>query len=336
MTTLIAKQPAKIGHGGARRRNRARPVQPEPNKPDRYEYGWREITRITDEGQVVRERQPLTLWDILHPQEGDFRVHTDEHETFCGYLLDVFRAQVDGIAGAFVLHDTRVAWSKTSDIEAHGPDIAVIFNVREYDNWATFDENKENTRPSLIVEIVSPKTRKVDVEYKLDEYAQVGVEYYVIVDAHIRRRRTHYSLLGYRLINGAYRPLVANQQGWLWLEPVTLWIGLEDNWLVCFDEKGNAIGDYVEVTEARKVAEDRAEQAQRQAEQAQREAEQAQRQAEQAQYQTEQAQRQAEQAQRQAEQADLRALSERQARYDLEKRLQAAEEELHRLRDERG
>lgn len=299
MTTLIAKQPNMIGHGGSRKRNRARPVQPEPNKPDRYEYGWREITRITDEGHVVHERQPLTLWDILHPQEGDFRVHTDEHETFCGYLLDVFRAQVDGIAGAFVLHDTRVAWSKLSDIEAHGPDIAVIFNVREYDNWATFDENKENTRPSLIVEIVSPKTRKVDVEYKLDEYAQVGVEYYVIVDAHIRRRRTHYSLLGYRLVNGAYRPLVANQQGWLWLAPVKLWIGLQDNWLVCFDEEGNAIGDYVEVNEARKIAEERAEQ-----------------------------------AERQAEQAELRALAEMQARLELEARLQAAEEELHRLRSE--
>ena len=308
MTTLIANQPGKVGHGGARKHNRARPVQPEPNKPDRYEYGWREITRITDEGQVVHERQPLTLWDILHPQEGDFRVHTDEHETFCGYLLDVFRAQVDGIAGAFVLHDTRVAWSKTTDIEAHGPDIAVIFNVREYDNWATFDENKENTRPSLIVEIVSPKTRKVDVEYKLDEYAQVGVEYYVIVDAQIRRRRTHYSLLGYRLVNGMYHPLVANQHGWLWLEPVKLWIGLQDNWLVCFDEKGNAIGDYVEVNEARKIAEARAEQAQREAEQ----------------------------AQRQAEQADLRALSEKQTRLELEARLQAAEEELHRLRSERS
>lgn len=300
MTTLIAKQPGIIGHNGARKRNRARPVQPEPNKPDRYEYGWREITRITDEGQVVHERQPLTLWDILHPQEGDFRVHTDEHETFCGYLLDVFRAQVDGIAGAFVLHDTRVAWSKASDIEAHSPDIAVIFNVREYDNWATFDENKENTRPSLIVEIVSPKTRKVDVEYKLDEYAQVGVEYYVIVDAQIRRHRTHYSLLGYRLVNGAYRPLIANQHGWLWLEPVKLWIGLQDNWLVCFDEEGNAIGDYVEVNEARKIAEERAEQ-----------------------------------AQREAEQANLRALAEMQARLELEARLQVAEEELHRLRSER-
>jgi Uma2 family endonuclease len=322
MTTTTSKPQDKIGHSGARRRNRARPVQPEPNKPDRYEYGWREITRITDEGQVVRERQPLTLWDILHPQEGDFRLHTDEHETFCAYLLDVFRAQVEGIPGAFVLHDTRVAWSTTSGIEAHGPDIAVIFNVREYDNWATFDENKEATRPTLIVEIVSPKTRRVDTEYKLEEYAQVGVEYYVIVDAHIRRRRTYYSLLGYRLVNGAYQALDPNPHGWLWLEPLQLWIGLQDNWLVCLDPQGKVIGDYVEVNEARKAAEEEVQEAQRQVQEAQRQAQ--------------EAQHQAREAQRQAQEAELRAAAEQQTRLELEVRLQAIEAELRQLRSKQS
>lgn len=106
--------------------------------------------------------------------------------------------------------------------------------------------------------------------------------------------------LGYCLVQGAYHPLIANQHSWPWLESVKLWIGLQDNWLVCFDEKGNAIGDYVEVNEGREIAEVRAEQ-----------------------------------AQREAEKAESRALSEMQARLELETRLQSAEEELYRLRSER-
>ncbi|MDQ3250170.1 MAG: Uma2 family endonuclease [Chloroflexota bacterium] len=255
-------------HTQRQKQRRSRPIPRQLSKLDRYEYGWREITRITENGDVAYERQPLTLWDILHPQVGDFRVHTDEHERFCAYLLNVFLAQVAGIEGAVVLHDTRVAWA-TPGVDAHGPDIAVIFDVRERDNWATFDEREEATRPTLIVEIVSPKTRRVDVIEKVTEYAQAGVAYYIIVDAHTRRGHTQYSLLGYQLVQGQYEPLARNEGGWLWLEPVQVWLGLRNNWLVCYDTNGNAIGDYVEVTQARRVAEQRAEQAEERATQEQ-------------------------------------------------------------------
>ncbi len=239
-------------HKPANRRLMSR-AQPEPKKLDRFELGWRDITRITENGEVVYERQPLTLWDILHPQVGDFRVHTDDHEQFCNYLLNVFKAQVRSIPGAYVLHDTRVAWAAPGIIP-HGPDVAVIFNVRAKDNWATFDEAEEGTRPSLVIEIVSPKTRRVDVTDKFEEYAQSGLEYYVIVDAHIRRGYTYYSLIGYRLITGVYQPVTPNEKGWLWLEPVQVWLGIDQNRLVCFDKDGQAIGDYVEVVQQNEIA----------------------------------------------------------------------------------
>lgn len=285
-------------------KNLARPVPPESGKIDRFEYGWREITRLDDDGKVVHERQPLTLWDILHPQVGDYRVHADEHERFCAYLLDVFSARVAGIEGAVVLHDTRVAWA-TPGVDPHGPDIAVIFGVRQRENWATFDEKLEGTKPTLIVEIVSPKTRRVDVEANVEEYAQAGVEYYVIVDARIRRGRTYYSILGYRLQNHRYEEMALDERGWLWLEPVRVWLGLRNNWLLCFDEEGNPIADYVQLTQAHEVAERRALYAQQRA--------------------TEAEQRAAE--------AEQRAEAERKARAELEERLRVVEAELRRSQD---
>ena len=321
-------------------RLRNRPVPPEPEKLDKYEYGWRELPRITDDGDVIYVRQPLTLWDVLHPLAGDFRVHSIEHETFLIYLHDVFAAQLADDPTAYVLLDTRVAWARR-DIEPHSPDIAVIFGVQEYTNWSTFDEVEMGTKPTLIVEVISPKTRRVDITDKRYEYAQVGVQYYILVDADIQRRRTRYKLIGYELVGNAYQVMPANEHGWLWLEPVQVWIGLHDNWLVCYDVDGNRIGDYVQVrainkriTKQAEVAEQQAALAEQQAALAEQKAASAQQQAASAQQQAASAQLEAAVAEQRAETAEQRATAEYQARLELEAKLQALAEELRRLKGE--
>ena len=87
--------------------NNATEENTEARKFDRFRLGWRTRPRITAEGKIDYERIPLTSYDILHPQEGDFRVHNDEHRLFCRYLDNVVSAQVSHIPGAIVLHDTR-------------------------------------------------------------------------------------------------------------------------------------------------------------------------------------------------------------------------------------
>jgi Uma2 family endonuclease len=227
------------------------------DKKDPYPYGWREAMRTLPDGKEVLERKPLTLEDILHPQVGDYRMHSDEHERFCNYLYNVLSARVADQPDAIVLHDLRVAWAHP-DFRAHGPDIAVIFNVRRRINWSTFSEEEEGTKPSLIIEIVSPSTRSVDVITKVDHYARVGVPNYIIVDRFERRGVMMRELVGYRLTPDGYEELSPNVDGWLWLEPVNLWLGLEGEDLVCYDESGEVLLDYVGMTEARAEAEARA------------------------------------------------------------------------------
>ena len=231
---------------------------------DRYRYGWREVRREAPEGEELWERVPLTLEDVLHPQVGDFIVHSEAHERRNLYVYDVFTARVADDPSAVVLHDVRVAWD-VPGLKAHGPDIAVIFGVRERKNWSTFDVAVEGTRPILLVEITSPETASTDRSNKLEEYALAGVAYYVIIDTLIQAGQPHLLLLGYRQGPTGFQVVAPDERGWLWLPPVRVWLGIADNELVCYDEAGQPLGDYralslalASETLARAVAEQRA------------------------------------------------------------------------------
>ena len=73
--------------------------------------------------------------------------------------------------------------------------------------------------PLLVVEILSPSTRKQDRGVKAQRYAESGVEHYWIVDPDVKRVECH------RWVSGAFR-LVANADGDTKLAHPD-WIGLE-------------------------------------------------------------------------------------------------------------
>jgi len=233
---------------------------PVPPANDPYYYGWRYVQRSTPEGGLIVEQVPLTFDDVIHPQEGDQVPHTPLHQRICKYLVSVLEALLADNPTAVVLFDCRIAWD-VPDLRAHGPDVAVIFDVREKRNWGTFDVVQEGTRPALIVEVTSPATRGGDLVTKLDEYELAGVPLYVIVDIIQRRGQPVPRLLGYHLVDGAYEVLASDAQGRLWLEPVGVWLGVADGQVTLYDKRGTAIADYVELAAARAEADERAREA---------------------------------------------------------------------------
>ncbi|MDW8215570.1 MAG: Uma2 family endonuclease [Roseiflexaceae bacterium] len=327
---------------------------------DPFRYGWRFVPRPTPDDPHHMEQVPLTLEDVLHPEVGDFIVHSDRHETDRMYLTAVLRARLEPSGVAIVLSDVRIAWD-IPDLRPHGPDVMVIPGICERQNWSTFDVAVEGARPALIIEITSPETRENDLERKVEHYARAGVAQYVIVDDPGRGGERRLHLLDYRLEEGKYRLHSPDATGRVHLVIANLWLGIEGDHIVCYDERGAAFGDYTTVVrqaaeaaaqaqreaQMRQAAEEQArraaEQAQREAqmrqaaeEQAQRAAEQAQREALMRQAAEEQAQRAAEQAQREAlmrRAAEEQAQREAQARAEAEARLRALEEELRRLRN---
>ena len=155
------------------------PVPRTDTDADPFRYGWRLVPRPTPDNPSHLEQVPLTLDDVLHPEVGDFIVHSDLHETDRMYLTAVLRARLEPSRRAIVLSDVRIAWD-LPDLRAHGPDVMVIPGVRKRRNWSTFEVAVERARPALIIEIVSPDARENDVVIKVEQYARAGVAQYVM------------------------------------------------------------------------------------------------------------------------------------------------------------
>jgi len=250
---------------GEQRAKRTKEVEPPVQIHDPYVYGWRYLKYTDDNGKIQYAQIPLTIEDVLHPLEDDQRMHAYEHENICRYLGNVFQKQTSADPHAVVLLDVRTAWDNQK-LKPHTPDVSVVFKVKQLKNWTTFYEGDEGTRPQLIVEITSPETRHLDLDDKVRQYAQAGVEYYFIIDHYKWRGQEHRRVLGYHLVGNTYQELKANERGELWLEPVRVWLAWTEDKLVCYDETGQAILDYaaeakarVEEARARVEAERRAE-----------------------------------------------------------------------------
>jgi len=235
---------------------------------DPYIYGWREVARINEDGIRYFHRLPLSLEDILHPQEDDVRMHSYDHEKKCHYLSNVIQRQIQHDPTAVMLADVRVAWAKAG-VKPHTPDISVVFGVKRVQNWSTFYEAIEGTRPQVVIEITSPSTRHLDLVDKFDEYERVGLAYYVLIDNYDEKGHWRPRLLGYELVANQYQSLRPNAQGWLWLEPLRLWLTVDEHGaLSSYDEHGTLLLDYTEISakleaemKARESAESRANEA---------------------------------------------------------------------------
>ncbi|WP_028459098.1 Uma2 family endonuclease [Chloroflexus sp. Y-396-1] len=224
---------------------------------DPFRYGWRYVRRPTPDDPNHLEQVPLTLEDVLHPEMGDFIVHSDRHETDRMYLTAVLRARLEPHGQAIVLSDVRVAWD-VPDLRPHGLDVMVIPGLRERRDWSTFDVAEEGVQPALIIEITSPETRENDVVRKVAHYARAGVAQYVIVDNLGRRGERQLRLLDYRLVGDTYRLQPPDARGWVYLEVAGLWLGVEGDHVVCYTDDGTAFGDYTTVVQQAAEAEARA------------------------------------------------------------------------------
>lgn len=239
-------------------------VPSDSDPADPFRYGWRYVKVDRPDGTYEMRQEPLTLEDVLHPQEGDQVTHSDAHQRRRRYLCNVLEAQLAHDSSAVVLDDVRVAWD-VPDLKPHGPDIAVIIGVKQRQNWSTFDVAREGVRPTLIIELTSPETASIDRSNKLEEYDLAGVPLYVIVDTIVLRKRPTLRLLGYTQTEDGYQVLPPDERGRLWLAPVQIWLGTEHNELVCYNAAGEPLGDYLalaaalaEESKAREAAEQRA------------------------------------------------------------------------------
>ena len=294
---------------------RADPMTPQAcDADDPFCYGWRYVRRTQPNGTEIVDQIPLTYEDLLYPEEDDFVVQEPWHTRdfiYCHSTLEAWYASEPHVV---VLGDCRVDWG-VEGVRPLGPDILVLFDVRQWLRRATYHLAEEGGRPVLVIEIASPSTRKHDLDAKLKLYYRVGVQKYVIVDRGPQGDDS-VRLLGYQRSTRGWRRLRLDAQGRLDLAPVGLRLGIADDRPWLYDAvTGVRAPDRVEWQQTLVAAEARA--------------------------QEEAHARLAAETRAQEEAharlaAEARAQEEAQARAALEARLQALEAQLRQQRDAEG
>jgi Uma2 family endonuclease len=224
-------------------------------QPDPFRFGWRYVQQISPSGVKERVRVPLTLDDVLHPQEGDHIPDNSQQARDCHYLYGVLKWRLAGNPHAVVFTDCLINWG-VRGLRNHSPDISVFEGVSEPQHiWTTFSVARENARPVLVIEIVSPdaharQARDNDVVTKVREYYRARVPLYAIVDQ--ERVGGPRRIIGYRRGTRKYVTMPLDEQGRLLLEPVGLQMGLHEQRVVCWDaDTGEEIQDFTAMAEAR-------------------------------------------------------------------------------------
>ncbi|PSB05262.1 Uma2 family endonuclease [Merismopedia glauca] len=134
---------------------------------------------------------------------------------------------------------------------------------------------EENVVPNLVLEVVS-QTYRGEYSDKKNQYAQLGVKYYVIYSSR-RRRKPHLEV--HQLVNGSYVLLEGNP---VWLSEIGLGIGtqrgiyqgIEREWLYWYNQQGQRCLTPEELAQQEQLRRQEAEQLVQQEQQYRQEAEQ--------------------------------------------------------------
>ena len=302
---------------------------------DPFRLGWRYVKRTLPDGQEEFDQIPLTLDDLLFPEENDHAMLHPDHWEDCMYLHACLALKLAGIPGSRVLSDCRVDFA-IPGVRPMGPDLAVFLDVPADWSAGTLLVGPLAVRPILVSEVTSPDSRKQDLKTKVDLYHRAGIPQYVIVDPSYRQgRRRSARLVNYQYTPEGYQAIPLDEQGRVHLPAFDLWLTIVDHRVVCIDGRDDrVIEPFVGQAQARQTAEaqTRAAEAQTRAAEAQTRAAEAQTRA--AEVQARAAEVQARAAEVQARAAEARADAESVARLSLEAQMAALEAELRRLRGE--
>ena len=223
-----------------------------PPASDPFCYGTRTIRRRQADGSFQSLRMPLTLWDVLHPQEGDHIVQSIRHSQEVRYLAGGLEVHAARDAHALVKSDSPIHWD-VPGLSHHAPDVALIFNVRDPREYrSSFQVTWAGVRPTLIIEVVSPQNREVrevDTVTKVVEYHAAMVPLYVIID---REREDDWPVIrGYRYTPEAYEPIALDDEDCLLLTDLNLRLLRNQNRIALYDAvTGRELGDHVAVSQA--------------------------------------------------------------------------------------
>ena len=146
--------------------------------------------------------------EIYYPtSDGEPIGESDLHRDVTVYLIEGLKAfYADRTADVYVSGDNFIYYARNMPSKVVSPDVYVVFGV-EHRQRDTFMTWKEGGRlPSVVIEISSRSTERIDVGRKMDLYAKtLKVAEYFLFDPKLEYLDP--PLAGFRLVNGEYVPI---------------------------------------------------------------------------------------------------------------------------------
>jgi hypothetical protein len=138
-----------------------------------------------------------------------------------------------------------------------GPDFFFVGGVEDHDRKAWVSWQEGGRLPDVIVELLSPSTKKIDRTVKKDLYARIfrTPEYFLYEPA-------TGELEGFCLVGDRYQRLFPDSENRMWSEKLGLRLGLwhglrtgvETTWVRLYDEAGRLVPTPEEAADARAEA----------------------------------------------------------------------------------
>jgi Uma2 family endonuclease len=230
--------------------------------------------------------------DVYYPSaDGEPMGETGIHVRAIAYLYYALRILFGAREDVYVAADMFLYYQRGNPRAVKAPDVMLVKGVQGNHERDSFKVWVEGCVPAVIFEITSPSTWSEDPGVKKQVYERLGVQEYFIFDPLQELLTT--SLLGFRLMNGQYTPIVANSDGSLTVQEIGCRVWREGSLLRMSDPlTGETILWEHEVIAKLQAAQERAEQeAQRAEQEAQRAEQEAQRAEQEAQRAEQEAQR---------------------------------------------
>ncbi|HEY3569079.1 MAG TPA: Uma2 family endonuclease [Thermoanaerobaculia bacterium] len=190
----------------------------ESGEPDEDESGTVLLQRVVErpDGRLELLERPPTLEDYLDPQLEDKlfqgKIHALVRRTLADILYRYFRLDAEML----VLEDCKVLLGP--GLPGPGPDVSLIRGARYPDaDFESYDVVEQGALPCLLIEVVSPKDRRIREMDEVDKkalYEQAGILEYLLVDPPRRATGRRFRVRGYRLGPGRrYQPIEPGDDG---------------------------------------------------------------------------------------------------------------------------
>jgi len=199
--------------------------------PDGFPFhiGERPVVTRDAQGKIIDVTfVPLTEEDFLHPQEEDRFMLTDAHSIAVAYLRYAIETHCSKRPGIHVLSDHRIDWQQ-GKIKPHGPDVVAFDNFPS--DWdpseGTFPVVDRGAEVLVVFEVTSESTREIDFGKKFEEFAKVGIPYYLIVDT--AEPSGAIEILGYQLSGRKFKEMPRDPDLGYFIPGLKMWFRWDDD-----------------------------------------------------------------------------------------------------------